>query len=196
MPTATLEATVRQRQKTFFARMINERNAMTDDPLMFALALSQENKVMREYIRDLLAADDILTQDVTSRKQSVRESTQSKSIAYVGINPELSVHPMYLEDVDGDDGLRIGCTRLRVSSHRLRIETGRWARIAREDRLCPCGDAVQDEKHAIAECTLVNEIREKYGRGIIDFTSFMNLKHNKSDLSMLSEIISFFDEHN
>ena len=84
----------------------------------------------------------------------------------------------------------------RVSSHRLRIETGRWARIAREDRLCPCGDAVQDEKHAIAECTLVNDIREKYGRDIIDFTSFMNLKHNKSDLSMLSEIISFFDEHN
>ena len=52
-------------------------------------------------------------------------------------------------------------TRLRLSSHRLRIETGRWSRIPRENRLCACG-VIQDEAHAIQVCPNVGHIRQRY----------------------------------
>ena len=42
---------------------------------------------------------------------------------------------------------RIAFTRFRLSSHRLRIETGRWSRLPREQILCDCGaNEPQDEK--------------------------------------------------
>ena len=54
--------------------------------------------------------------------------------------------------------LRISFSRLRLGSHRLRIETGRWSRLPREDRKCPCG-GVQDECHAVLECPLTSDLR-------------------------------------
>ena len=80
------------------------------------------------------------------------------------------------------------------SSHRLKIETGRWARIDREDRLCQCGQAVQDEKHVIVDCPLVQDIRERYDRRAIDFVPFMNSQPTKIDLCMLSDIVQFYEE--
>ena len=57
--------------------------------------------------------------------------------------------------------LRVPFTRLRLSSHRLRIETGRWSRIPRENRLCACG-VIQDEAHVIQVCPNVGHIRQRY----------------------------------
>ena len=94
---------------------------------------------MSDYINGLLSAGDIIAEDISLRKELVRNATSTKSVSYVSINPDLSVHPMYMNDIDADDGLRIQCTRLRVSSHRLKVETGRWARINAEDRLYSCG---------------------------------------------------------
>ncbi len=42
----------------------------------------------------------------------------------------------------------VACTRIRLSSHRLRVETGRWDRIPFENRTCLCG-AVQTEEHVL-----------------------------------------------
>ena len=51
-------------------------------------------------------------------------------------------------------------TRLRLSSHKLRIETGRWQRLPVEERLCTCG-AVQDEIHVLQSCPLTKYLRDK-----------------------------------
>ena len=149
---------------------------------------------MRDYIDDILSAGDILTEDIQLRKETMRNAAESKSAAYHATNPDLSVHPMYTNDVHADDSLRIVLTRMRVSSHRLKIETGRWARIDREDRLCQCGQAVQDEKHVIVDCPLVQDIRERYDRRAIDFVTFMNSQPTKIDLCMLSDIVQFYEE--
>ncbi len=46
---------------------------------------------------------------------------------------------------------------------RLKIETGRWARITREERLCPCGDVyIQSESHILIHCEYTRNLRERY----------------------------------
>jgi hypothetical protein len=46
--------------------------------------------------------------------------------------------------------------RLRLSSHSMPIETGRWSRITREERLCPTCNSLGDERHFIYDCTDVD----------------------------------------
>ena len=46
---------------------------------------------------------------------------------------------------------RVIFTRLRLSSHDLAIEKGRWSRIPHENHLCPCGH-VQTEEHIVCYC--------------------------------------------
>jgi hypothetical protein len=56
-------------------------------------------------------------------------------------------------------------TRLRVSSHRLHIEAGRWTKLTRtpiSDRKCITCNKVEDEYHFIIECVMYIDIRKKY----------------------------------
>jgi hypothetical protein len=56
-------------------------------------------------------------------------------------------------------------TRLRVSSHRLHIEAGRWTKPTRtpiSDRKCITCNKVEDEYHFIIECVMYIDIRKKY----------------------------------
>lgn len=60
---------------------------------------------------------------------------------------------------------RIALSRLRVSSHRLEVEAGRWARPVRVeygDRKCRICNKLEDEFHFIIECPLYNELRKLY----------------------------------
>lgn len=54
-------------------------------------------------------------------------------------------------------------TRLRLSSHNLKIEKGRWSRIVREARLCQCGNAIEDETHVLFDCPKTVDIRDRFG---------------------------------
>ena len=56
---------------------------------------------------------------------------------------------------------RIATTRLRLSSHNVAIETGRWSRIQPDQRLCSCG-SVQTEEHIVCFCTRTLHIRLQY----------------------------------
>ena len=61
---------------------------------------------------------------------------------------------------------RIAMTKLRLSGHRLEIETGRYSNTAAETRLCSyCQftgqETVEDEMHFLLRCPMVSEIREK-----------------------------------
>ena len=56
-------------------------------------------------------------------------------------------------------------SRIRMSSHRLQIEAGRWHRpqsIPLNERKYIICNNVEDEFHFILECTKYNEIRRKY----------------------------------
>ena len=59
---------------------------------------------------------------------------------------------------------RIALTRLRVTSHRLQIEAGRWSKphsTPRNERLCIFYNKLEDELHLLFECTLYNQLRQE-----------------------------------
>ena len=59
---------------------------------------------------------------------------------------------------------RTALARLRVSSHKLEIEAGRWARPYKpvDERKCNFCNCREDEYHFILECRLYNHLRRKY----------------------------------
>ncbi len=82
--------------------------------------------------------------------------------ALLRINPELTVHAMY--DSRIPDSLRMKATRFRLSSHRLKVETGRLTRpiTPQEQRLCNCGEAIQEKSIVLFRYILSDHIRVKH----------------------------------
>jgi hypothetical protein len=64
-----------------------------------------------------------------------------------------------------DPNLRKHITQIRLSCHKLPIETGRYNNISRQDRLCTlCKYEVGSEQHCLIECyhPILSTIRNKY----------------------------------
>ena len=62
---------------------------------------------------------------------------------------------------------RIAITKLRVASHRLEVETGRWSRpnaIPFEERKCKICNQLEDEFHFFFECPIYSNLRLRYFR--------------------------------
>ena len=90
---------------------------------------------------------EFITQDIRKRAAAGR----SKFITYLKINPDLQpspflhiIHPMASDII-----------RFRVGSHYLPIETGRWSRKLRHERVCTSCGVIGDEEHAIYSCSLI-----------------------------------------
>ena len=152
---------VKERQYQFFKSAISRRTSIHDDPLMFAITLAKGARTKAgQYLIGLLDGGDYFKVGINVLKDTVANSTRSKLIAYQTMNPELDVHGIYRQRQPIiPEHQRMAFTRLRLVSHRLRIETGRWARIPQEERLCICGE-VQTERHVVCDCELSRNIRD------------------------------------
>ena len=107
--------------------------------------------------------------------------TSSKVATYLTMHPTLEVHPIYYLPHTILDEKRVEFSRFRLSAHRLKVVTGRWMRTPRERRTCSCDSSSwQDERHALVECPLTVNIRQKFN--IIILHSF---QETCSVLSML-----------
>ena len=164
----TLKAIVMDKQRKFFKSMWRERSGMGDDPWVHVMKLTLEyNSPTSKYLSDLISIDkDDIKEDLLNLKQGVRESNSSRRLTYKSLNSELGVHDAYTKKININDRYRISFTRLRLSSHNLAIETGRWNRRGRgllpvEERLCLCGE-VQTELHVVESCPVTYDIRTHY----------------------------------
>ena len=74
---------------------------------------------------------------------------------------------------------RRALTKLRTSTHNLAIETGRWTKTEREQRLCTqCTEhKIEDEKHFLFECPTYSENRK---------LAFTQIK-NKTEIDLMDE---------
>ena len=91
---------------------------------------------------------------------SVQPGTQLNLTFSYEMNPDLSVHEMYTnKNISEFD--RLVATRIRLSSHELAIEKGRWSRTPRESRLCNCGE-IQTEVHVVCFCPFTDVVRASY----------------------------------
>ena len=129
------------------------------------------------------------TQHDISVVEKFRNQDTSKTRTYKEINPELTVHKVYTSTDYINERERLSFTRFRLSSHHLKIETGRWARIDREDRICCCGNGIQDEKHVLFNCSKTENERGRYGvdEGVSDVGELM-------DGMDVHELVSFVHE--
>lgn len=79
------------------------------------------------------------------------------------MNPTMNVHPIYITHMFIPDYKREAFKRLRLMSHNLKVEVGRWSRTPPEERICQCDEIhIQTEKHVLIDCPLTAPCRERY----------------------------------
>jgi hypothetical protein len=101
-------------------------------------------------------------------------------------------------DILNINKFRYDFTRLRVSAHRLNIETGRWHKpnkIPRNERKCIFCNCLEDEFHFLLECSLYTDIRKRFLKpyywkhpNILKLISLMNTT-NKDEIKNIAVFI-------
>ena len=103
-------------------------------------------------------------------------------------NPSLTVHGVYSTDRYIPDFYRTSFSRLRLMSHNLRVETGRWSRTPAHLRTCPCDDAsVQTEEHVLTACVLTENCRGRYT--MLNFNNINSLMNENENLFELCKYV-------
>lgn len=151
-----LKALVHKRQLSFFRRFKDSLRRNSERESVF-LELSEEENLttyLQHYIkldRAYVKPSDIYKEASLELKRVVREKSVSdehyKYYIYHQFNPELLPSP-FLACAKGADAI----TRFRLGSHNLPIETGRWGRVKREERLCRSCQVLGDERHILYQC--------------------------------------------
>ena len=198
----SLEALIKDRQSKFLRKMLVYRDGMSEtDPLMYTLAYIKDNcETTYSYIHDVMQRDDYIEADRVELCRQLRETPPEKTKLrlYSKFNPDLEVHPLYkVTDSRScvEDNLRIAFTRIRLCSHSLRSETGRWNRVPADQRFCPhCQDqSIQNEEHLL-ECPATLRIRTLYNVGT-DIQSTLT-EPSKTDLICMKQCLKLLESIN
>jgi hypothetical protein len=170
----SLRSIVENRMRNFVTAKMSTLSE--DEPLNKALILAtQINTKSSKMIKKLLSeSDDIKVRDLQTRSEKLKKNLSSKRTTYLTINPRLDKIKIYNSNQIREQK-RVMVSRFRLSAHRLRVETGRWKRIPREERTCDCSSAIQDENHVVFNCGLSQTIRCKYK---MNYTCFSDLFEN------------------
>ena len=174
-----LQSTIQKRQGNFFRSFTQKSTG--EEPLAHALRLCNGmqmlNKLQNAAAR-VNAGDPEAESMQHMQEECRRRAPDSTRLAtYLSINPTLYVHPAYVADHDVPDTVRISLSRMRLSSHRLKVETGRWLRLAREERVCSCdGASLQDEHHVILRCPMTETVRNLYYDSVTSLPAFFEIE--------------------
>ena len=169
-------AIVKTRQRKFFQRMLDARSDMTDDPFMHVFGITREMNTVKEIAE---IKDSVMNQPPSA----------TKFRTYLAMNPTLETHPLYTANSPTlQDYLRINFTRYRLSSHRLRVEVGRWSRTPHDQRLCPCGIGVQDEMH-VFHCPVVKDIFDSVDKNYASLSDIF-VDTTVEDLQVLYKVLN------
>ena len=140
---------IRKRTRTFLNKELNS-GRIPETPLMKIYKLCETKRTKGfVFLRNVMNPSIQLDDSVVGK---FRDQNSTKARTYREINPELITHKVYNTKEYINERERLSFTRFRLSSHHLKIETGRWARIEREERVCGCGNGVQDEQHVLFWC--------------------------------------------
>ena len=94
------------------------------------------------------------------------ENTDSTVATYKQVRGFTAAYRMqpYIQQIRGYR-LRKYLAQIRCSSHKLRIETGRYTSEARHERtcrLCNSATATEDEQHILLQCPQLNDLRNAH----------------------------------
>ena len=183
----TLNELIKKRTSAFLKKNINA--AADDTPLVKVYRMCEAKSTGGyRYFKRLL--DNPEEECLVEVKRKMTDSSTSKALKYKEMNPNLNIHGVYNSKVYIDERKRAVFTKFRTSSHSLKIETGRWARIKTEDRLCECGQGVQDESHVVFNCERTGAIRERFGISEDSYENLSDLMENHD----VVQLVDFIDE--
>ena len=169
---------IRQKQLVFYSTFIHDRQNITHDPLNFVFNINECRypSNIKFFKRETCPDYDSLE----SLRSKLATCDRVKSILYCSINTTLSTHEIYTRRHTIPEYKRKFFTRMRLSSHDLKIETGRWniPPTPRDERLCSCLLGIQDERHIIEECSKSDYMRSNFRH--INFTLENILNHLES----------------
>ena len=98
--------------------------------------------------------------NISQREHKIANAESSMLKYYsslVNISEKATIYSSFV-----DDRYRAVITRWRLSNHKLRIETGRYRAIPREERKCFICNVIEDEWHVIFNCPSFLYIRRNY----------------------------------
>ena len=120
-----------------------ENQAISEDNFFIALARRRlQDKYLTKWTSDII------------------DSTDGRLFKYIKLS---FCYEPYLDNVH-NRALRNAITRIRLSSHRYKIESGRWGRnsIPRGERKCEICNVIESEYHVLIECPrFVNERKDR-----------------------------------
>ena len=162
---------------------MRRREDFTETPLGRALHMAADVKspmglYYRNLLRDCDHQSDPAGLESSRIKHRVLNSTATRMVTYSELNEHLDVHPIYTNTNTINEICRISFSRMRLSSHYLKVETGRWSRIPREHRKCSCSDSIQSEEHVLIHCPETADLRAQYPLDYTNIRVFMSCTDN------------------
>ena len=135
-----LQCLIQSRQLKFFRRFKSSLQQNSTRNAVFEQLLSEPTNFLRHYVElDARYANSkmLKTQLTNEVRQKIRDlgndrDKHYKFWIYLQLNPNL-IMSQFLNRIDVTGKC---ITKFRAGSHMLKIETGRWSRTPREDRLC------------------------------------------------------------
>jgi hypothetical protein len=155
----SLKCLIQSRQLKFFRRFKLSLEQDSTRYAIFQQLLSEPTEYLKHYVELDARYDNskmIKSQMMETVRQTIKDLASDsnkhyKYWVYLQMNPNLVKSP-FLNRID----ITGKCiTKFRAGSHLLKIETGRWSRTLRGDRLCTHCNVLGDEHHAVFNCDLI-----------------------------------------
>ena len=155
-------------------------------PISKAIDLAQSARSPAgRYMQSLMnGTEKPIEKELECMKDKVRQSDSSRRETYLLFNPELVTHRIYTDSTVSESD-RIAFSRIRLGSHFLKIETGRWSRTERDRRLCQCRQ-IQTEEHVLLHCPLTLDIRVRYSQLCFSSLSALMANDNVTEVAKFS----------
>ena len=185
---------IRRLQHTFFAKIMTLEHEeaivrqlveklMTDEDYC-----NNEDSFLAYYLHLLgdsnTTPNERIKNNITERRNRLRNEETTRVTTYRQIT-NLEYNKVLYESFINDE-LRIAITRWRLSCHKLRIETGRYTYpiTPRDERLCKMCRTVEDETHALFNCSAHTFIRMKFFSLLCKYTTVSHLLNPQTSEDM------------
>ena len=178
---------IKQRQKRFFERC----KQLTDEDAILSRIMNLCTHLdFYKYYESL--ADNLDQINLNEMKSSINNATTTYCMRYKEICGMSYNDCIYGQDLREDK--RIIITKWRLSSHNLKIETGRYTKppTARDERVCSeCTSVVEDEHHVVFQCPLYRNVQTHHRDLLLRLKSIPELLNPKTiaDASEVGEML-------
>ena len=184
-----LKALIYSRQLTFFQNFRNNLQLNSSRDTVFRILSDSHPKYLLHYLQleqKYANSNEIYFDFITQMKRKICDNAAKedryKFQIYMEFNPLLEP----FKNINDCRYITETIIKFRLGNHFLPIETGRWTRRPREERVCETCDVLGDEKHMLFEC---NEI-DRTNLNIQVPQSYTNFWYEDATYELFSRIVN------